>query len=469
MSKVCRIIHSVDLNKSKYHELALQAKMLGEIRKEVWQRFGSINGVGSNHRKIRTEWVKNRDFKPLPAKAWKETLRDTLDDIKLYEEAAKEKVKKCIARRITNKDEKKQLFTLLKGTMWTQHSYLRRKMRQYKKHGKTNVNNQIVLEYGVYGQFKGKNGNTWIKIPSFTRGKPICVPLNSNVDLKGCLRLILKDGVIYIHYTINQKKFRDCGDQIIGIDKGYSEAFADSEGNFYGHNFGVMMTKGTEKRNKKGKARNKLHQIAKKKSHKEKNILKFNLGTKKLNKNIDHQRKLIRNIAFQAAHKIVDHAKEVRAEDLSSRIAIKQKWKKYNRIMSGWAKGALAESLESVTKARGSCLRLVNCAYTSQMDSNTRRLEGRRAGDKFYHVNGDVSHADTNAAVNIKHRGDDTEITRYTPYLEVKKILLSRLSANGGVSNLNHNCDRPSMTLVAHKKLASTESELPKSPMCRFV
>ena len=83
-------------------------------------------------------------------------------------------------------------------------------------------------------------------------------------------------------------------------------------------------------------------------------------------------------------------------------------------------------------------------------------------GDKFYHENGDVSHADTNAAVNIKHRVDDTEISLYTPYKEVKKILLNRLTASGGVSN-RFNCDRPSMTPVAHKKLASTESELLES------
>ena len=160
----------------------------------------------------------------------------------------------------------------------------------------------------------------------------------------------------------------------------------------------------------------------------------------------------------------MDLAKEVRAEDLSSPIANKTKWKKYNRLMSGWAKGSLAEALESVTKARGSCLRLVNCAYTSQVDSNTRRLEGRRVGDKFYHANGEVSQADTNAAVNIKHRGEDTEITRYTPYKVVKAILLSRSTAIGGVSKPRKKvCNRPSLTPVAHRKRASTESELPRN------
>jgi len=106
------------------------------------------------------------------------------------------------------------------------------------------------------------------------------------------------------------------------------------------------------------------------------NIYKFNLGTKKLHKNNKKQKSLLRNTAFQAAHAIVDIAKEVRAEDLTNPIINKEKWKNYNRRMSSWAKGTLAEALESVTKARGSCLRLVNCAYTSQMDSNTNFLAG---------------------------------------------------------------------------------------------
>ena len=331
-------------------------------------------------------------------------------------------------------------------------------MRQHKKHGKTTVNNQIIVEFGVYKQFEGHDGNTWLKIPSLVRGKMLCIPLNSKIKLKGCLRIILKDGIVYVHHTIEQKKFRECGSLIIGVDKGYSEAFADSEGNFHGKEFGEILTAGTEKRNKKGKARNKLHQIAKKKPHKAANIYKFNLGRKKLESTNASQKKLIRNIAFQAAHAIVDQAKEVRTEDLTNPMTSNKIWKKYNRLMSGWAKGALTEALESVTKARGSCLRLVNCAYTSQMDSNTRRLEGRRVGDKFHHVNGDVSQADINASVNIKHRGDDTEITLYTPYKEVKKILLRRLTETGGVSNSS--CDRPSMTPVARRKRSSTESEL---------
>ncbi len=343
------------------------------------------------------------------------------------------------------------------------NSYLCRMMRKHKKHGRTEVNNQIVLEYGVYGQFSGKDGNTWLKVPSFTRGSPIAVPLNSKVKLSGCLRLILKDGVVHVHKTIEKASNKKCGDAIIGVDKGYSEAFADSEGNFYGDEFGKVLTESGDKIKHRGKARNKLFQILKKKPHKAINIIKFNLGRKKLERNISHKKELIRNIAFKAVHKIVDKAKEIRAEDLTRPIQNNSKWKNYNRRMSSWAKGALAEALESVTKARGSRLRLVNAAYTSQMDSNTGRLEGLRVGDKFYHANGEISHADTNAALNIKKRGDTTDITLYMPHQAVKKILLERLSTTGGVSRPKPLRDRPSRTPVARTKVPSTESELPEN------
>ncbi|HDN26117.1 MAG TPA: MerR family DNA-binding transcriptional regulator, partial [Thioploca sp.] len=94
--KGTRIVFSRNLNPGKYQALDEQAHLLGKIRSEVWQSFGSINSVGINHRTVRTDWVKSRDFSPLPAKAWKETLRDALDNIHLYETACKEKVRKQI-------------------------------------------------------------------------------------------------------------------------------------------------------------------------------------------------------------------------------------------------------------------------------------------------------------------------------------------------------------------------------------
>ena len=115
-------------------------------------------------------------------------------------------------------------------------------------------------------------------------------------------------------------------------------------------------------------------------------------------------------------------------EDLTRPIKGKAQWRQYNRRMSGRAKGVLAQALEEVCLQRGAMHVVVNAAYTSQMDSFTGLLEGKRVGDQFYHANGDVLQADFNAARNVKARIHDPEITRFMPHTEVRRILLLRSS-----------------------------------------
>ncbi|MEX6431097.1 transposase, partial [Ferrimicrobium acidiphilum] len=119
------------------------------------------------------------------------------------------------------------------------------------------------------------------------------------------------------------------------------------------------------KASKTGKARNKLHALEKK--HREaRHIAKAdriknnNLGTKKVKARKDKAQKRIANIASKAAHSVVDKASVVVSEDLSRSITKKHPWKKHNRRMSAWAKGTLAEALESTTQQRKARHVLVN-------------------------------------------------------------------------------------------------------------
>ncbi|RKZ45831.1 MAG: hypothetical protein DRR16_07485 [Candidatus Parabeggiatoa sp. nov. 3] len=289
----------------------------------------------------------------------------------------------------------------------------------------------MVVESGVYTQFKGKDGCTWLKVPSLVRGKRIAIPLNTNADLQGTLRLILKNDVVEVHTLVNNKKQASCGTEIIGVDKGYTEVLADSEGEFHGEGFGKLLTPISNSRVEKNKKRNKLLQIAKKaKPAKAARIIKNNLGIKKRQKQNRKTKQQIRSHCFKAVHSLVDKAKEVIAEDLTTPIPKKNNWRQFNRLMNQWTKGLITEALETVVKARGSRLHYVNAAYTSQMDSNTHLLQGNRVGDKFHHANGEVSHSDINAARNIKQRFNDPDISRYMPYKKVKQILLDRLRAS---------------------------------------
>ena len=178
-------------------------------------------------------------------------------------------------------------------------------------------------------------------------------------------------------------------------------------------------------------------------------IRKHNLGARKVAARRERAQKHLRTIAFQTAHGVVDKAAVVVSEDLASPIANKQPWKKFNRRMSSWAKGVLAEALDSVCTQRQARHYLVNGAYTSQMDSATGLLEGKRVGDKFYRANGDELHsssgtmesqavlqADHNAALNVLARLDATDITRFTPYRDVRQILLARSPAPLSVNRL---------------------------------
>ena len=76
-------------------------------------------------------------------------------------------------------------------------------MRKYKKHGSTNVCNQIILEDGVYSQFFDSDRNICLKVSSLTKGKRIATLLKSNIKLKGMLRLIVKDNIVL---RLNQLK-----------------------------------------------------------------------------------------------------------------------------------------------------------------------------------------------------------------------------------------------------------------------
>ena len=70
------------------------------------------------------------------------------------------------------------------------------------------------------------------------------------------------------------------------------------------------------------------------------------------------------------------------------------------------------------------------------MDSANGLLQGKRVGDKFYRLSGDVLQADHNAALNVLARLDDSEISRITPYKEVRRILLARSPAQLSVNRL---------------------------------
>ncbi len=105
MAKVTRIAYSKTLTPSKYERLEDIADRLGRLRTEIWQRYGSVQGVGLTSRQIRDRWLAEGRAFDVPARLWKATLRDTFADIVAYREAAKAKVRKAVHRRTDDDEE----------------------------------------------------------------------------------------------------------------------------------------------------------------------------------------------------------------------------------------------------------------------------------------------------------------------------------------------------------------------------
>ncbi len=210
-------------------------------------------------------------------------------------------------------------------------------------------------------------------------GKRIAIPLNSTYPVTGTLRLILRDGKVEIHHLVELQDDKPCGEATIGIDKGYTEAFTDSDGDVHGDGLGKELSQYSDELKPIYQRRNKLKALARKheKNNPKKaaNIKKHNLGRKKLNKKRKKHTSRIRDIAFKAAHSLVDKAKTIAAEDLTKPIKQKERKKKdrkqfgknQQRRLSVWVKGTLADALANVSLRRGASVIHVNPAYTSQI------------------------------------------------------------------------------------------------------
>lgn len=448
--QVTRIFHSKHLTHRKVDRLSHIADTLGKIRSDVWNRYGSLAGVDISYRDIRDTWLKIQYIpSSIPARLWKATLRDTFGDITANREAAKMKVRECIHRKYPNIPEneqiRKELFTKVKWDRWTDDKYLSRLMRKYWKRGHTSVNNHIILDTNSYTWFE-RNGQGWLKVQSFEKGQRIAIPLNSTHPVRGTIRLILRDGKVAVHHLIELPHDKSCGAATIGIDKGYTEAFTDSDGDIHGDGLGKEISRHSDELKPMYQRRNKLKALAEKyedtNPKKAENIRNNNLGRKKLNKKRSTHTARIRDIAFKAAHSIVDKAETIAVEDLTKPITQKARKKKdrkhygknQQRRLSAWIKGVLAEALENVSLRRGASVIQVNSAYTSQTCCQCGSF-GNRTGDAFYCPTcGRDEHADHLAARNVLSRLYDTEIHRWMSYQQVKSILQARVRQSVGTA-----------------------------------
>ena len=433
-----RTYYSKSLDNKTYSELKLIAKKLGILRKIIWHQFSS-NPKKLNDREIRDQWINARNnqtnFYPkiidqLPARLWKETLRDTIGTINAYFEAGFKEAIKILYRK-HGKTKAKELIKILK-TDYKSNKELHRLVRKLIPKGVSKADNIICLDEGCY-TFE----QDILLVTGLRKRKMLSILLTTKYRPKGNFKIILKEDnkcELRVNFKYQTKVQIEKPHEAIGVDKGYTEVFTDSTGERHGNDFGKLLTKKSDFLKEKYKNRNKLYAIMKKaneKGDKKKanNIKKNNLDNKKLNKQKEKANIELKEIIYKAAKTLAQKAKIIAIEDLTFKTK-STKFKNVNRRLSSWIKSTIDEAISKYCFIYGTKLVYVNAAYTSQGDSRYDcALVGKRIGNSFIGFDEVVLDADINAALNILARLYDQEISLYTPPEKVKEILIKRANA----------------------------------------
>ncbi|MYC62277.1 MAG: hypothetical protein F4X16_05510 [Caldilineaceae bacterium SB0661_bin_34] len=110
-------------------------------------------------------------------------------------------------------------------------------MRKHWQGGRFHVTNRIVSDAGSYTT-KVRHGRVWVYLQSLERGQRIPLPFKGEYLPTGILRLLLQpNGQVEFHHAVDEDTVcstRPCGADTVGVDKGYIEAYTDSNGERHG-------------------------------------------------------------------------------------------------------------------------------------------------------------------------------------------------------------------------------------------
>lgn len=420
---------SVEIQKAR--ELAYR---LGQLRKDLWNKFGGTQAWGVNSNDLLKEFkVTNPpELYQIDFKNWDKTASQVIDDIQMTHAAIREKVIRKIYARYSDKETRTELCNLLKTLDYQKNNVLHRWVRNAFGRGHTKVDHHIVICNKNGAIFNRKNRITEVVFNGLpiegknNRYEKITLRFKTGkVNLTGYATVIFhEDGVIRLHYPVKKEVVENATSDTIGVDKGYSEALYGSDGVVYGAGIGKIIGAQSDWLKTKMQNRNKLHALYKKTGNEA--IRKNNLGRKTLNKRTQATQAQLKSAIRRDVKVIFSKFKTVVCENLSGKFSGKSFGKNTNRKLSAWCKGEIHQALTEIAERTDSILRTVNPAYTSQVDHLTGTLLGTRKGDYFIRYTGDVVQADYNAAMNILVRDKDKEINRFMPYQKVKQILLKR-------------------------------------------
>jgi IS605 OrfB family transposase len=445
------VTHIADAAKNDPVEIQKACELayrLGSLRKDLWNKFGGMQAWGVKPDSVvRAFKITNPpEYYQVDFKNWDKTAAQVIDDIQMTHAAIREKVVRQIYQRYPEKDLRIALCNRLKTLEYQAHPVLHRWVRNAFGRGHTCVNHHIVLCHKNGATFNRKGRITEVVFNGLplegknNRYEKITLRFKTGkVNVTGYATIIFHDdGVIRLHYPIKKEATENTNSDMIGVDKGYSEALYGSDGVAYGAGLGKIIAQQSDRLKVKMQRRHKLHAVYKKTGNE--NIRKNNLGRQKITKRTRATQARLKAMIRKDVKVIFSRYGTVVCEDLAATFKSKSLGKNTNRKLSAWCKGEIHRALTEIADRTGSVVKVVNAAYTSQVDHLTGTLLGTRQGDRFIRYTGDVIQADYNAALNILARYNDQDINRFTPYQKVKEILLVRtacfiekMKCDGGV------------------------------------
>lgn len=408
-------------------------------------------------RKIRDQFIhqKYQSKNNLQARHWKLALQDAVETWDKNWKAQFILIRSTIASHFKQEKERHYAYWLIKGysqfsemmqgyvpkphfeideaTCKSVAQYIQRQVKKHRpKKAVVKKAHSVKFDSSCYSVFEEK-GTQYIKIMSLDKGKRITIPLTGTGLIEGNITLVLDDKELFIHASQEIIPSKTPQGTAEAVDFGYSEVMTDTEGKRYGIQFGSLLTKTSDERHKKMQKRHKLHAIQKNQTKKcvkkQSNILKYNLGNRKLNKRTKKAKITLEREINTGINNLIKNKNPsiLITEDLSHSFSYNQP-KCVNRRLSGWLRGKLQERVAFKALAEGFRHEQVNPAYGSQTCLCCDFVDRRnRNGDKFKCLNcGHEDISDRVAAMNYFRRFGDETIGRSMPYSQVKTILLNR-------------------------------------------
>jgi len=463
--------YSFTHTKSKERRLIAVAKKYRAFRNELYKKYGGIECLPylGNHRyTLSKQWAKDGSCEKygLQGRQWKSALDEVFDTLLAKMESAKDQVRNDMKRNKKFSEKERHyvnyllcfnnlLYKICKGFYVSTdkefdipgerkeylQKYLHSRLRKRAGGKPRSKSMSFTIDADMYNIKKDERGNNWIAIISLIPRKMVKIKLTDDKPIRGTLRVkILRDRieVIETQDVPCKKKVENTSESVIAIDKGLKHLVNSSSENKFGKDFGESLTKFSDRRSEKNKGRNKLRAlynklIDKKMFKKARRLLTNNLGINKYDRIKEVEKKELERLVGQALNELfsVDKPHTLVTEILDFQSWNRKLNRNQKRHFAEWLKGYLKKRIEFKCQQNGVLLAEVNAAYTSQTCPFCGYVhQGNRKGDTFHCLNcGREGDADYFASLNILSRLDDPDIDRYTPYREVRRILVERFEA----------------------------------------